>query len=93
MTSGPILVPLAVLLAIGGLAAGKVPPGHAQDLPAATPESVGLSSERLDEATRGLQDKSRILKRFRPHIFFDDQKLHLDGATAVAPCVHVPVGR
>ena len=41
----------------------------------------------------GGMDKSRILRRFRPHIFFDDQKLHLDGAAAVAPCVHVPVGR
>ena len=41
----------------------------------------------------GGMDKSRILKTFRPHIFFDDQKLHLDSATAVAPCVHVPVGR
>ena len=28
---------------------------RAQDLPTAIPESVGLSSERLDEATRGLQ--------------------------------------
>ena len=36
-------------------------------------------------------DKSRILKIFRPHIFFDDQKSHLESATAVAPCVHVPV--
>ena len=41
----------------------------------------------------GGMDKSRILKIFRPHIFFDDQHLHLDGAVEVAPCVHVPVGR
>ena len=41
----------------------------------------------------GGMDKSRILTTFRPHIFFDDQKLHLDSATAVAPCVHIPVGR
>ncbi len=41
----------------------------------------------------GGMDKSRILDIFRPHIFFDDEKLHLDGATAVAPCVHIPVGR
>ena len=39
-----------VLLAIGGLAGGG-----AQDLPTAIPESVGLSSERLDEVTRRLQ--------------------------------------
>ena len=41
------------LLAIG-LAAGSRPV-RAQELPAATPESVGLSSERLDETTRRLQ--------------------------------------
>lgn len=41
----------------------------------------------------GGMDKAPILKTFRPHIFFDDQKLHLDPATAVAPCVHVPVVR
>ena len=41
------------LLAIG-LAAGSRPV-RAQELPAATPESVGLSSERLDAATRRLQ--------------------------------------
>ena len=41
----------------------------------------------------GGMDKSRILKIFRPHIFFDDQQVHLDGAVEVASCVHVPVGR
>lgn len=40
----------------------------------------------------GGMDKSRILEEFRPHIFFDDQRLHLDSATTVAPCVHVPFG-
>ena len=45
---------IPALLAIGGLAAGSAP-ARAQDLPTATPESVGLSSERLDEATRRLQ--------------------------------------
>ena len=39
----------------------------------------------------GGMDKSRILKIFRPHIFFDDQKVHLERAKEVAPCVHVPV--
>ena len=42
------------LLAIVGLAAGSTDV-RAQDLQTATPESVGLSSERLDEATRGLR--------------------------------------
>ena len=46
--------PSLVFLAIGGLVAGSA---HlrAQELPTATPESVGLSSERLDAATRRLQ--------------------------------------
>ena len=50
MTSRLILI----LVAIGGLAAGGARV-RAQDVPAATPEAVGLSSERLDAATRGLQ--------------------------------------
>ena len=46
---------IIVLVAIGaGLAAGSAP-GRAQELPRATPESVGLSPQGLDEATRGLQ--------------------------------------
>ena len=39
----------------------------------------------------GGMEKSRILKIFRPHIFFDDQKVHLKRAQEIAPCVHVPV--
>jgi CubicO group peptidase (beta-lactamase class C family) len=41
-------------LCIAALAAASAT-ARAQELPRATPESVGLSSERLDEATRGLQ--------------------------------------
>ena len=37
-------------------------------------------------------DKSRVLAEFEPHIFFDDQRIHLDAALKVAPCVHVPFG-
>jgi CubicO group peptidase (beta-lactamase class C family) len=43
-----------VSLCIAALAAASAT-ARAQELPRATPESVGLSSERLDEATRGLQ--------------------------------------
>lgn len=45
---------LLLVLAVGGLAVGG---GQirAQDLSTATPESVGLSSERLEQATRRLQ--------------------------------------
>ncbi len=45
---------IVVLFAVGGLAAGGAR-ARAQDLPTATPEAVGLSSERLGEATRRLQ--------------------------------------
>jgi 5'-nucleotidase len=33
-------------------------------------------------------DKTKILKAFKPHIFFDDQELHLEPAAK-----HVPSGR
>jgi 5'-nucleotidase len=36
--------------------------------------------------------KKSILSEFRPHIFFDDQDMHLKDAAHVAPCVHVPFG-
>lgn len=37
-------------------------------------------------------DKSRILKEFRPHIFFEDQLSHLEGTSSICPSVHVPFG-
>lgn len=37
-------------------------------------------------------EKRRILEVFRPHIFFDDQIAHLEGAQAATACVHVPFG-
>lgn len=40
----------------------------------------------------GGMEKSRVLAEFKPHIFFDDQRVHLDAAVEVAPCVHVPFG-
>jgi len=39
----------------------------------------------------GIQ-KSKILEVFKPHIFFDDQLSHIEGAASVAPCAHVPFG-
>ena len=35
-------------------------------------------------------DKAKILKAFRPHIFFDDQDTHLDSAAQVVPSGKVP---
>jgi len=37
-------------------------------------------------------EKKRILEIFKPHIFFDDQRIHLDPAKGVVPSVHVPFG-
>jgi 5'-nucleotidase len=37
-------------------------------------------------------DKARILKQFAPHIFFDDQRIHLDSTSGIVPSVHVPFG-
>ena len=36
-------------------------------------------------------EKSKVLEVLRPHIFFDDQKLHLKSAN-VLPSVHIPFG-
>lgn len=37
-------------------------------------------------------EKQRVLKVFKPHIFFDDQLKHIEGVARVAPSVHVPFG-
>jgi 5'-nucleotidase len=37
-------------------------------------------------------DKSSVLRILRPHIFFDDQKRHLEPASPQVPSVHVPFG-
>lgn len=48
---------------------------------------------RVDEAFfLGGIDKERVLKIFKPHIFFDDQVDHIEGVARVCPSVHVPFG-
>ncbi|GAB3127426.1 5'-nucleotidase [Glaciibacter psychrotolerans] len=37
-------------------------------------------------------DKGTILRVMKPHIFFDDQKNHLDSTSAYAASVHIPYG-
>lgn len=37
-------------------------------------------------------DKCDVLQAFAPHIFFDDQRLHLDGLLKITPSVHIPFG-
>ena len=36
-------------------------------------------------------DKAKVLRVFRPHIYFDDQALHLEGAAESVPAAHVIV--
>ena len=46
---------------------------------------------RIDEALfLGGADKTEMLKAFGAHIFFDDQKVHLDRASGVVPSARVP---
>lgn len=55
-----------------------------------TLRSLGIS---VDEAFfLGGIDKSRVLKIFRPHIFFDDQAGHIEGVSSISPSAHVPFG-
>lgn len=37
-------------------------------------------------------EKRKVLEVLQPHIFFDDQQGHLEGAAQVVPSVHVPFG-
>jgi 5'-nucleotidase len=37
-------------------------------------------------------EKARVLEILKPHIFFDDQMGHLEGAARSTPSVHVPFG-
>ncbi len=40
----------------------------------------------------GGMDKGRVLSALKPHIFFDDQRTHLDSTSHYTPSVHVPFG-
>ncbi|WP_325088051.1 5'-nucleotidase [Burkholderia contaminans] len=37
-------------------------------------------------------EKRLVLEVLQPHIFFDDQLLHLEAAAGTLPCVHIPFG-
>ncbi|QTH42052.1 5'-nucleotidase [Cohnella sp. LGH] len=55
-----------------------------------TLRSLGI---RVDEAFfLGGIDKGRVLRVFRPHIFFDDQVGHIEGVSSISPSAHVPFG-
>jgi 5'-nucleotidase len=38
-------------------------------------------------------DKGTIMEVLRPHIFFDDQQIHLDSTARTTPSVHIPIGQ
>lgn len=48
---------------------------------------------RVDEAFfLGGMDKGKVLEVYRPHIFFDDQTIHIESISKKFPSVHVPYG-
>lgn len=55
-----------------------------------TLESWGLSVDQ--SFFLGGVEKTEVLKTLRPHVFFDDQRAHLERAAAFLPAVHIPFG-
>lgn len=55
-----------------------------------TLESWGVSANQV--FFLGGMNKQRILSTLKPHIFFDDQKSHLQAQTDNIPMVHIPFG-
>lgn len=55
-----------------------------------TLESWGVSANQV--FFLGGMDKDRILSRIKPHMFFDDQKSHLQSKAGDIPMVHIPFG-
>lgn len=55
-----------------------------------TLKSWGISTD--ETFFLGGVEKRRILEVFKPHLFFDDQLTHFEGAGPVAACVHIPFG-
>lgn len=55
-----------------------------------TLESWGMSA--TETFFMGGIDKSRVLSVLKPHIFFDDQMVHLESASETIPSVFIPFG-
>lgn len=48
---------------------------------------------RVDEAFfLGGIEKKGVLEIYKPHIFFDDQRTHIEGVSKLFPSVHIPYG-
>jgi 5'-nucleotidase len=55
-----------------------------------TLEDWGVSANEI--FFLGGMEKDRILSRLKPHMFFDDQRSHLESEAGDIPMVHVPFG-
>lgn len=55
-----------------------------------TLEDWGVSANEI--FFLGGMEKDRILSRIKPHMFFDDQRSHLESEAGDIPMVHVPFG-
>lgn len=56
-------------------------------------KSLNAWGLRIDDAFfLGGRDKPAVLNILNPHLFFDDQRGHLDGKKLRTPAVHVPFG-
>jgi len=55
-----------------------------------TLESWGVSAN--ETFFLGGMNKDRVISTLKPHIFFDDQKTHLESNAAGTPMVHIPFG-
>lgn len=55
-----------------------------------TLESWGVSAN--ETFFLGGMEKDRILSRLKPHMFFDDQRSHLESGAGDIPMVHIPFG-
>ena len=55
-----------------------------------TLDTWGLAAAEL--FLMGGVEKKRVLQALRPHMFFDDQRAHLESAAEAVPSVHIPFG-
>ena len=55
-----------------------------------TLEDWGVSANEM--FFLGGMEKDRILSKLKPHMFFDDQKSHLESKAGDIPMVHIPFG-
>lgn len=55
-----------------------------------TLEDWGVSANEM--FFLGSMVKERILSRLKPHMFFDDQRSHLESDEGDIPMVHIPFG-